>query len=67
MQEYTAGGYQIFTDATADLSDDIMTGLPHVEVIPMRIELDGQDIHTAPVGISRRRSSTRRNARGNSP
>ena len=50
MQEYTVGGYQIFTDATADLSDDIMTGLPHVEVIPMRIELDGQEYTYGPGG-----------------
>ena len=29
--------YQIFTDATSDLNDEILVGLPYVEIIPMEI------------------------------
>ena len=32
--------YQIFTDATADLNDELILGLPHIEVIPMEIMID---------------------------
>ena len=35
--------YQIFTDATADLSGDFMKGLPPVEIIPMKVEIGGQE------------------------
>lgn len=35
-------GYRIFTDATADLNDELLTGLPKVEVIPMEIMIDGK-------------------------
>lgn len=30
-------GYQLFTDATADLSTAVVTGLPHIEFIPMEV------------------------------
>lgn len=30
-------GYQIFTDATADMCEEMLEGLPHIEVIPMEI------------------------------
>ena len=33
--------YQIFTDATADLTDELLQGLPEVTVIPMTIEIGG--------------------------
>lgn len=32
--------YKIFTDATADLNDELLQGLPQVEVIPMEIMVD---------------------------
>ena len=50
MQEYAAGSYQIFTDATADLSEEMMAGLPHVEVVPMRLQIDGQEYTYGPGG-----------------
>lgn len=34
--------YRIFTDATADLNDELLMGLPKVEVIPMEIMIDGK-------------------------
>lgn len=34
--------YRIFTDATADLNDELLRGLPKVEVIPMEIMIDGK-------------------------
>jgi DegV family protein with EDD domain len=33
--------YQIFTDATADMSETMRKGLPAIEVIPMEIDLEG--------------------------
>ena len=32
--------YQIFTDATADLNEELMKGLPEVKIIPMEIRID---------------------------
>ncbi|MBQ2139411.1 MAG: DegV family protein [Erysipelotrichaceae bacterium] len=32
--------YQIFTDATADLNEELMQGLPEVKIIPMEIRID---------------------------
>ena len=37
------GKYQIFTDATADLSPESLKGLPSVEIIPMQIEIGGAE------------------------
>jgi len=34
--------YRIFTDATADLNEELLSGLPKVEVIPMEIRIDGK-------------------------
>ncbi len=34
-------GYRIFTDATADLSEALLEGLPPVTVIPMEVEVGG--------------------------
>ena len=33
--------YQIFTDATADLSYEMLKGLPPVEILPMHVEIGG--------------------------
>ena len=30
-------GYQIFSDATADMSEEMLEGLPYIEIIPMEI------------------------------
>lgn len=27
-------GYRLFTDATADMCDGLLYGLPHIEIIP---------------------------------
>ncbi len=37
--------YQIFADVTSDLSDEMLSALPHIEILPMDIEIDG-DIYT---------------------
>ncbi|MGI6240208.1 MAG: DegV family protein [Christensenellales bacterium] len=42
--------YQLFTDATADLTPGMMRGLPAVEIIPMEIELDGEIRRYGPGG-----------------
>lgn len=42
--------YQLFTDATADLSENFMAGLPKVEVIPMKVEICGKEYLFGPGG-----------------
>lgn len=42
--------YQIFTDATADLPDDILTEAYSIEVLPMRVEIGGNEYTYAPDG-----------------
>ena len=34
-------GYQIFTDATADLNEEMLWGLPNLEIIPMEVLVGG--------------------------
>ena len=34
-------GYQIFTDATADFNEEMLWGLPNLEVIPMEVLVAG--------------------------
>ena len=29
--------YQIFTDATADMSNQLLKDIPHIEIIPMEV------------------------------
>lgn len=43
-------GYQIFTDATSDLDETLLSNLPHVEIISMDIEIDGQLYTYGPLG-----------------
>lgn len=43
-------GYQIFTDATADLNEKMMQGLPTVEIIPMQVEICGREYTYGPGG-----------------
>jgi len=42
--------YRIFADATADLSDRFMAGLPQVEIIPMKVEICGREYTYGPGG-----------------
>lgn len=42
--------YRIFTDATADLTLEMLKGLPKVEIIPMQVEIDGQQYSYGPYG-----------------
>ena len=35
--------YQIITDATADLNDELLNGLPEVKIIPMHVQVGGQE------------------------
>ena len=47
--------YRIFTDATADLSAELLAGLPPVEVIPMQVEIGGKEYtYGSPGGITPR-------------
>ena len=34
-------GYQIFTDATSDLNEEMLWGLPNLEIIPMEVMVGG--------------------------
>ena len=42
--------YQIFTDATADMSTDLLSRLPAVKIIPMKVEIDGCGYTYGPSG-----------------
>ena len=42
--------YQIFTDATADCSPQWLESLPSVDIIPMRVEIGGQEYTYGPYG-----------------
>lgn len=42
--------YQIFTDATADLSSGMMARLPSVEMSPMNVEIGGRIYTYGPQG-----------------
>lgn len=42
--------YQLFTDATADLTEEMLRGLPEVTVIPMEVEVDGKGYTYGPGG-----------------
>ena len=45
--------YRIFTDATADLSPELKEGLPPIEVIPMQVEIGGNEYtYGSPEGIT---------------
>lgn len=43
-------GYQIITDATADLNDELMFGLPYIEIIPMEVLVGGGAYTYGPKG-----------------
>lgn len=42
--------YQIFTDATVDLSNDLLAGLPPLQIIPMQVTICGQEYTYGPDG-----------------
>ena len=42
--------YQIFTDATADMCEEMFQGLPHIEVIPMEVIIDDKSYQYGPGG-----------------
>lgn len=42
--------YQIFADATSDLSNEMLSALPHIEILPMDIEIDGAIYTYGPSG-----------------
>ena len=50
MQKVSNMGYRIFTDATADLSDELLAGLPPLEIIPMTVAISGQEYTYGPQG-----------------
>ena len=43
-------GYQIFTDATADLNEEMLWGLPNLEIIPMEVLVGGGAYTYGPKG-----------------
>ena len=42
--------YQIFTDATSDISREMLGGLPYLEIIPMTVEIKGKAYSYGPNG-----------------
>ena len=42
--------YRIFTDATSDLTLEMLNGLPKVEIIPMQVRINDQDYTYGPYG-----------------
>ena len=42
--------YQIITDATADLNEELLAGLPEVRIIPMYVEVGGKEYLFGPGG-----------------
>ena len=42
--------YQIITDATADLNDELLSGLPEVRIIPMNVQVNGREYLFGPGG-----------------
>lgn len=47
------GTYRIFTDATADLTPELMEGLAPIEIIPMQVEIGGAEYtYGSPDGIT---------------
>lgn len=43
-------GYQMFTDATADLCDGLLAGLPHIEIVPMKVLVGDTEFLYGPEG-----------------
>ena len=43
-------GYKLFSDVTADVSDELMAGMPPVELVPMQVELGGENYTYGPGG-----------------
>ncbi len=42
--------YQIITDATADLNEELLAGLPEVQIIPMHVQVNGREYLFGPGG-----------------
>lgn len=42
--------YQIFTDATSDLTEELLPGVPSIKIIPMNVEIGGQNYLYGPGG-----------------
>lgn len=43
-------GYKVFSDVTADVSEELMRGMPEVELVPMQVELGGENYIYGPDG-----------------
>ncbi len=43
--------YQILTDATADMSEEMLEGYPKLEIIPMQVEVGGEQFLFGPEEI----------------
>ena len=42
--------YQILTDATADMSEEMLEGYPKLEILPMQVEIGGEQFLFGPGG-----------------
>lgn len=43
-------GYRLFSDMTADVSDELMAGMPTVEFVPMQVEVGDESYTYGPEG-----------------
>lgn len=43
-------GYKLFSDVTADVSEELMRGMPEVDLVPMQVELGGENYIYGPGG-----------------
>lgn len=41
-------GYKLFSDVTADVSEELMRGMPEVELVPMQVNWAAKIIPTVP-------------------
>ncbi len=46
----SSASYRLFTDATSDITEKFMQGLPEVGVVPMNVEIGGRDYTYGPGG-----------------
>ena len=48
--EWIEMGYRLFSDMTADVSDELMAGMPTVEFVPMQVEVGDESYTYGPEG-----------------
>ena len=48
--EWSKMGYRLFSDMTADVSDELMAGMPTVEFVPMQVKVGDESYTYGPEG-----------------